>query len=276
MNINDSIKRASKAVGEAGAILICAGAGIGVDSGLPDFRGNEGFWKAYPPIARLGISFSQMANPEWFRRDPKLAWAFYGHRLDLYRKTKPHEGYNYLLEAAETKPGGYFIFTSNVDGHFQKAGFTDEYIDECHGSIHYLQCNSPCCDSIWDAEEIALEIDDDKFHAMEPLPECKHCGLVARPNILMFGDWSWVSDRFDLQSRRLSQWLSKVTENNYKLVIIEIGAGEAVPTVRHMSERIALRMNAALIRINPRDFDVPNDQIAIPLGVLESVKKIFD
>ena len=41
-------------VNEAEAVLITAGAGIGVDSGLPDFRGNEGFWKAYPPIAKLG------------------------------------------------------------------------------------------------------------------------------------------------------------------------------------------------------------------------------
>ena len=135
IEINETIKRASSAINEADALLISAGAGIGVDSGLPDFRGNEGFWKAYPPIARLGISFSQMANPEWFRRDPELAWAFYGHRLELYRKTVPHDGFHYLLEAAEEKPGGYFVFTSNVDGQFQKAGFKDEYIDECPGRL---------------------------------------------------------------------------------------------------------------------------------------------
>ena len=35
------------------SILIAAGAGIGVDSGLPDFRGQDGFWKAYPPLAKL-------------------------------------------------------------------------------------------------------------------------------------------------------------------------------------------------------------------------------
>jgi len=64
-----------------------AGAGMGVDSGLPDFRGDEGFWKAYPPMAKLGIRFSSMANPRWFESDPELAWGFYGHRLNLYRAT---------------------------------------------------------------------------------------------------------------------------------------------------------------------------------------------
>ena len=58
--------------------LRLSGAGMGVDSGLPDFRGQHGFWRAYPAIAGLGLSFEEMANPAWFKRDPHLAWAFYG------------------------------------------------------------------------------------------------------------------------------------------------------------------------------------------------------
>ena len=52
---------------------------MGVDSGLPDFRGDRGFWKAYPPYAKLGLHFAEMANPRWFDSDPELAWGFYGH-----------------------------------------------------------------------------------------------------------------------------------------------------------------------------------------------------
>ena len=69
---------------------------MGVDSGLPDFRGNEGFWKAYPPLAKLGIQFEEMANPQWFNDEPNLAWGFYGHRLNKYRKTAPHAGFSIL------------------------------------------------------------------------------------------------------------------------------------------------------------------------------------
>jgi NAD-dependent SIR2 family protein deacetylase len=91
--IQDNIRMAAKAIQEADALFITAGAGMGVDSGLPDFRGNSGFWKAYPPIAKLGLSFSEMANPKWFDQKPEMAWAFYGHRLNLYRATVPHRGF---------------------------------------------------------------------------------------------------------------------------------------------------------------------------------------
>jgi len=63
MDLKDNLKRAAHALREAEALLVTAGAGMGVDSGLPDFRGNEGFWKAYPPMAKLGVSFVEMANP---------------------------------------------------------------------------------------------------------------------------------------------------------------------------------------------------------------------
>ena len=122
---------------------------MGVDSGLPDFRGDKGFWKAYPPLERLGVSFVDMANPGWFSRDPELAWGFYGHRLGLYRATTPHRGFGTLQRWAEKLEYGSFVFTSNVDGQFQQAGFDRERVIECHGSISHLQCTEPCSREIW-------------------------------------------------------------------------------------------------------------------------------
>ena len=66
----ETLERAADALDAADAILVGAGAGMGVDSGLPDFRGTEGFWRAYPPFARLGLRFEELANPQWFDRDP--------------------------------------------------------------------------------------------------------------------------------------------------------------------------------------------------------------
>lgn len=111
-------------------------------AGLPDFRGTEGFWRAYPPIARLGLRLDQMSTPHWFRSDPQFAWGFFGHRFHLYSEKTPHAGYDVLLELARQKMaagGEYFVYTSNVDGHFEKAGFDPLRITECHGSLHYLQ-----------------------------------------------------------------------------------------------------------------------------------------
>ena len=76
MDIEKNIEKARKALKEADAILITAGAGMGVDSGLPDFRGTEGFWRAYPIAKKLGLRFEELANPRWFDENPKLAWAF--------------------------------------------------------------------------------------------------------------------------------------------------------------------------------------------------------
>ncbi|HEY2342264.1 MAG TPA: Sir2 family NAD-dependent protein deacetylase, partial [Chthoniobacteraceae bacterium] len=118
------LDRAAAAVAAADALLITAGAGMGVDSGLPDFRGPEGFWRAYPPFRERGLDFAAAANPRWFERDPAFAWGFYGHRLNLYRGTAPHDGFQILRRWSERMSHGAFIFTSNVDGHFLRAGFS--------------------------------------------------------------------------------------------------------------------------------------------------------
>jgi NAD-dependent SIR2 family protein deacetylase len=80
------------------AVLITAGAGIGIDSGLPDFRGNTGFWEAYPYFKDAGMSFIDAANPTFFRKDPHKFWFFYGHRYNSYRDTIPHKGFQILLD----------------------------------------------------------------------------------------------------------------------------------------------------------------------------------
>ena len=277
MNVQDDLKRAAHAIRDADALLITAGAGMGVDSGLPDFRGNEGFWNAYPPMAKLGISFVEMANPTWFDHDPRLAWGFYGHRLNLYRKTIPHRGFTQLLEIARQKPGGYFVFTSNVDGQFQKAGYGEDRLEECHGSIHHLQCTHPCNGGIWDARDVTVEVDEQTFRATDPLPRCQHCGGMARPNVLMFGDWSWISTRTDIQSGRRSTWLKGISGDGIRLVIVEVGAGEAVATVRGQSEYLARDYGATLIRINPRDSEVPRGRhVSLPLGAAEGVARIVE
>lgn len=271
------IEKAKEAIMEADAILITAGAGMGVDSGLPDFRGTEGFWRAYPIARKLGLKFEELANPRWFKENPKLAWAFYGHRLKMYKETIPHEGFYILKRLGESKRGGYFVFTSNVDGQFQKAGFDEKKIVEIHGSIHYLQCIVPCTDDIWSADRVDIEIDMENFEAEEPLPKCIHCGKIARPNILMFGDWEWIPHRTEGQEFLFENWLEKIEDMGYKLVIIEIGAGKAVPTVRLTSERIADRLGGTLIRINPRDYDVPSYRhISIPMKGLEGIKAITE
>ncbi len=134
------VDRCARLIREADGILITAGACMGVDSGLPDFRGAGGFWKHYPALAATGLQFEAIANPRHFNTDPRLAWGVYGHRLNLYRATQPHDGFRVLREIGERMPARYFVYTSNVDGHFQYSGLDPDRLVECHRSIHHLQC----------------------------------------------------------------------------------------------------------------------------------------
>jgi NAD-dependent SIR2 family protein deacetylase len=267
-----NIDRAVQAIAAADALLIGAGAGMGVDSGLPDFRGNEGFWRAYPPYERLGLDFMSLASPRWFVEDPALAWGFYGHRMGLYRRTQPHEGFAILMRWVNRTRRGGFVFTSNVDGHFQRAGFEPERIVEVHGSFGGMQCIGECGIGIFSGEPFEVEIDEETMRAVPPLPVCPGCGALARPNILMFGDWGWNSIRTDAQMRRLNSWVDSL--GKARVVIVECGAGLAIPTVRHTCQQIARVCGGTLIRINVREPDVPDGHISLSMGALAALRAV--
>lgn len=267
----ETIREVAAAIEEAEALVIAAGAGMGVDSGLPDFRGREGFWRAYPKLKAMRLDFESIATPAWFDEDAELAWGFYGHRLELYRRTVPHEGFSILLELARHKACGAFVVTSNVDGQFQKAGFDPERVLEVHGTIHQNQCSARCEPVLFDTPA-AMEIDECELRARPPLPACPRCGAVARPNILMFNDFDWVERRTEAQRARFHRWLREVGASS--TVIVELGAGRAVSTIRHISERLAGSASMRLVRINPRDVDVPEGHFALAQGALPALRAI--
>jgi len=265
--MRDAIARAAALVAEASGLLITAGAGMGIDSGLPDFRGNEGMWRAYPALGRARLDFTEIANPAAFARTPRLAWGFYGHRLKLYRETVPHPGFAILAALAAAKPDGAFVVTSNVDGAFQKAGFAEERVCEIHGSIHFLQCTGPCGDDIRPADDLAPEIDAERCEMISPLPACPACGALARPNILMFGDFAWLPERTEAQHSRLRRWLDAASGP----VILEFGAGTAIPTIRSLGDR----SGPPLIRVNPREPEVRKaGDIGVAMGALEFCERL--
>jgi NAD-dependent SIR2 family protein deacetylase len=265
--ISEKYKRAAQAICEADGLLITAGAGMGVDSGLPDFRGTEGFWNAYPALGKRNIDFQSIASPQAFHEDPTLAWGFYGHRLNLYRKTVPHDGFRILREIAEKLPNGAFVATSNVDGQFQKAGFSEQRIYEVHGSIHRMRCLDDSC-ATWSAQTFFPKVDEVNCRLISELPRCGTCGGFARPNILMFADWGWNDGATETQLMRLNAWLAGVN----KLVIIEVGAGKNIPTTRNLGGR----QDGYLIRINPQDFGLNPGKsgVSLPVSALDGLRGI--
>ena len=269
-----AIETAAQFIESAEAIMIGAGAGMGVDSGLPDFRGTEGFWRAYPQLEQLGVSFEEMANPQWFEKNPRLAWGFYGHRFELYQRTQPHSGFSFINRWINEKKLDYFIFTSNVDGHFQKGGFDSEKILECHGSLLHLQCLRNCGHPIWRTDSsLVFRINPDNLLAESPLPNCSECGSIARPNILMFSDFQWDSNRTLNQERKYQDWLKN--QKSKRLVVLEIGAGIDVPTVRLNCEEVYRMIGDHYIRINPRESEIAYEEaVSLPMKAEEAIKAI--
>ena len=266
----DELDRAVELLSTADALLVCAGAGMGVDSGLPTFRDDRGFWRDYPPFERLGVGLAELATPARFVTDPTLAWGFYLHRLDVYRRAVPHAGFEALWCWGSAVPAGVRVFTSNIDGLFQRAGF--DRVAEVHGSIHHVQCVEPCSDDVWSADDLVADVDPLSMRATGRLPRCRNCGGPARPNVLMFGDYSWVGTRSWDGLDELTAWRHGLRDAN--LVVVEIGAGSAVRTVRQHAE-LATAANGALIRINPQDSQVRDGRgVSLALGAAEALTGI--
>jgi NAD-dependent SIR2 family protein deacetylase len=255
---SEMIEKAADLIRQTRTLIITAGAGMGVDSGLPDFRGDQGFWQAYPAYEKLGLKFMQIATPRHFAEDPELAWGFYGHRANLYTDTVPHAGFATMLEWISKFDLASYVVTSNVDGHFQKAGFPADRIVEIHGSIHHMQCQAPCKPEIWEHKQ-RFDIDESTMRS-STLPQCKFCSQIARPNILMFNDWWWIPVRSNGQQKRLDEFVKTCPK---PMTVVEFGAGRAIPTIRHMSESLARQNDGRVIRINLREAQIAEPHVSI-------------
>ena len=266
---NEAFARAADLVRHADGLIVAAGAGMGVDSGLPDFRGEGGFWKHYPALGRAGLGSTSIACPDAFRRTPTLAWGFYGHRLRMYREAVPNYSFHILQRWAAGMKHGAFVVTSNVDGQFQKAGFNESRVYEVHGSINHLQCLDACQQDVWSEDDFDPAVDDATCTLANEFPRCPHCGGLARPNILMFGDWEWLDGKSRIQSAAARQWRQQLEDP----VVIEIGAGTDIPTIRILGQQ----MDAPVIRINPKEPAVPNERdVPLPMGCVTALRAIDD
>ena len=102
---------------------------------------------------------------------------------------------------------------------------------------------------------------------------CPVCGAVVRPNVLMFGDWAWLSHRTAEQQLRQSRWMESIL--GARIAVVEIGAGTAIPSVRRFCHELIQHYQAQLVRINPREFDVPLTQhVGIGMGSLQALQQM--
>lgn len=264
------MNEAKEAVKRANFVLIAAGAGFSADSGLPVYKDI-----AYQ-YEELGFDYQDLCDPDWFFDDVNLAYGFWIGCRNEYRKVKAHDGYgilkkweNLLIKKANGLYQPFFIYTSNVDGHFHRY-FDNDILYEIHGNVELFQCagknrKSQICSGLFRNEK-QVDVDPKTLLANDAsIAYCPKCKAIARPNVLMFRDKQWIPNIN--AEKRYIEWEAIMENNleqntNLQLVIIEIGCGTRVPSVRLETEMVVAdtRMrngNATLIRINP---EPPSDE----------------
>ena len=254
---------------EANALVIHTGAGMGVDSGLPDYRGDGGQWGAVE--SKFGESVFEVVNPDFFSEDPTGAWSFFGARLKDYQNAIPHDGFKILLKWIDAFGLDSFVVTSNIDGQSQKAGFDPSRVREAHGSIHHFQAIDPeKYPHTWDFEGSADELLANLERGIYPTtPDGK---WPARPNIYLFRDSTYINKRSKQQEEEFQAFLGR--NKGGKLAVIEIGSGPHVQTIRMKTRKLKTDYNAKIIRINPNHYKVKPPHIGISAGALEALTKL--
>ena len=126
-----------------------------------------------------------------------------------------------------------------------------------------------CTDRIWpNREEVPVDLDTMRAARV---PRCPACGAVARPNILMFGDSGWIADRTYDQERRLDAFAEASVDE--RKVVIEVGAGTSIPTIRRASERLGGH-GGLVVRINPREPQIGPEHVSMQVGALAGLTAI--
>jgi len=249
--------------------VIIAGAGMGVDSGLPDFRGKDGKWGRVE--GETGKSVLDVMNPRLFESDLKYAWKLFGSRIQFYQETIPHSGFSVLKNWIARYHLDYFVLTSNVDGQFQKAGFDEERIREVHGSIHYFQgLYQGKCKKVWENERTGIEILQRAGDGI--FPTCPVTDIPARPNVYMFRDGSYNSARSKSQDKKYRDFLAH--QKNSRILVFEIGSGPHVQTLRMKTRELRRDYNAHIVRINPDHASIKPPHIGIATAARKALLEI--
>ena len=223
-------------------IVFVTGAGISQESGIPTFRGKDGYWRKYDPM--------KLASIDAFYDDPKLVWEWYEDRRKNILSVKPNEGHFAISQMEEFKD--VVVLTQNIDGLHQRSGSTN--VLELHGSIIRIKCT--VCDFIDNITE--------NFESLPP--KCK-CGSMLRPDVVWFGE-------------PLPQniWQSAIKEASICDVMVIVGTSLVVSPANTLHV-YAKQNGAILIEVNPEKTVMSNDMTlsiqATSVGVLPKMLSIF-
>src|SRR4030043_861784 len=160
------IQRAAKDILSSKRTIAFTGAGISVESGIPDFRSEEGLWQKYDP--------EEYATIYAFYSNPDKVWLMIKEMFSLIMAAKPNPAH---MGLAELERMGLLssVITQNVDGLHQAAGSRN--VIEFHGSHRTLSCLK--CSTPLDGTSLKME---------DLPPRCSRCSSLLKPDVVFFGE----------------------------------------------------------------------------------------
>lgn len=224
---SDNIQRLKKAIAEADAIVIGAGAGLSTSAGFT--YSGERFEKYFSDFGEK-YGFNDMYSGGFYQYEtPEEMWAYWSRNIYINRyMDAPKPVYENLLELVKDKD--YFVITTNVDHCFQKAGFDKERLFYTQGDYGLFQCSEPCTPVTYDNEEMVrgmVERQSDMRIPSELIPKCPNCGKPLTMNLR--SDDKFVEDEgWDRAAERYNQFLRT---RKGKILYLELGVGYNTPGI---------------------------------------------
>lgn len=206
------------------------GAGISAESGIPTFRGEEGYWtvgsKVYQP--------SELATYAAFSRMPDDIWRWYLHRRDVCRQAEPNAAHHALVTLDRALGESFRLVTQNVDGLHLRAGSTPARTYQIHGNINLFRCSNGCSRGSWPLPD--GDVDPQRIL-------CPSCHTQGRPHVL------WFDEYYDEPNFRLESTLAAARAAT---LVITIGTSASTNLPWRVVE-IAVSNGATFIDVNAAD-----------------------
>jgi NAD-dependent deacetylase len=169
-----------------GRITVLTGAGVSAESGIPTFRGPEGFWT----VGSTEYRPEEMATREMFCKDPDEVWRWYLYRLGICRSAAPNPGHLALAAMERLLPDRYTLITQNVDGLHLRAGSAPATTYQIHGNIEYMRCAADCTADVYPLPgAVKTKARNEPLRQQDrALLRCPTCKGPARPHVLWFDE----------------------------------------------------------------------------------------
>jgi NAD-dependent deacetylase len=168
-------------------VTILTGAGVSAESGIPTFRGPEGYWT----VGSRNYQPQEIGTYDMFLRNPQEVWKWFLFRRGVCRSANPNPGHLAIAEMEELLRDRFTLITQNVDGLHIRAGNSPERTYQVHGNLDYMRCGKVCSMSIYPLpDETPVKKRGEGISKAEwELLRCPECGGITRPHVLLWDEY---------------------------------------------------------------------------------------